>query len=171
MSQRLGSFLDWNLCFSMIVVSDTTAVTTLLKAGMEGLLEVLFESVLIPQAVWDELHAFHSQLPKFVLLRAVANANQLLTQTSSLGRGEAEAITLAQEVNADFLLTDDLKARGVATGLNLVSIGLLGILIQAKRKGCILSVREAIGTLETRGGLYLSEAVKAEAARLAGEVV
>jgi len=46
----------------MIVVSDTTAVTTLLKAGMEGLLSELFGSVSIPQAVWEELLAFHTQL-------------------------------------------------------------------------------------------------------------
>jgi predicted nucleic acid-binding protein len=41
----------------MIVVSDTTALTTLLKAGMEGLLPELFENITIPQAVWDELSA------------------------------------------------------------------------------------------------------------------
>lgn len=44
----------------MIVVSDTTCITTLLKAGMEDLLPALFGTVTIPQAVWDELLAFHS---------------------------------------------------------------------------------------------------------------
>ena len=88
----------------MIVVSDTTAITTLLKAGMEGLLQELFGSVIIPQAVWDELHAFHPQLPDFVLLRAVARAEGRLPRTASLGLGEAEAITLAKEINADLLL-------------------------------------------------------------------
>lgn len=153
----------------MIVVSDTTAVTTLLKAGMEGLLQELFGNVIIPQAVWDELHAFHPQLPDFVLLRAVARAEGRLPQTSLLGHGEAEAITLAKEVNADLLLTDDLKARHVAAGLNVKCTGLLGLLIRAKQRGHNSSVREAIGTLETRGGLYLSDAVKAEAVRLAGD--
>jgi predicted nucleic acid-binding protein len=154
----------------MIVVSDTTAVTTLLKAGMANLLQDLFGSVIIPQAVWNELRAFHSRLPDFVWLRAVARADRLLPQTSSLGRGEAEAITLAKEVNADLLLTDDLKARGIAAGLNLKCSGLLGLLIRAKQRGHISLVREAIGTLETRGGLYLSDTVKAEAVRLAGEL-
>jgi len=42
----------------MIVVSDTTAITTLLKAGMEGLLPELFENVTIPQADWDEWPPF-----------------------------------------------------------------------------------------------------------------
>jgi predicted nucleic acid-binding protein len=154
----------------MIVVSDTTAITTLLKAGMEGLLPELFESVTIPQAVWDELLAFHSQLPNFVLLRAVGRADRHLPETALLGRGEAEALTLAKEINADLLLTDDLKARGIAAGLNVKCTGLLGLLIRAKQRGHVTSVREAMGSLQARGGLYLSDAVKAEALKLACEI-
>jgi hypothetical protein len=154
----------------MIVVSDTTAVTTLLKAGLEGLLSELFGNVTIPQAVWEELLAFHSQLPNFVLLRAVGGADRRLPETASLGRGEAEAITLVKELNADLLLTDDLKARAIATSLNIKCTGLLGMLIRAKQRGHVTSVREAMGKLEAQGGLYLSDAVKAEALRLAGEI-
>jgi hypothetical protein len=116
----------------MIVVSDTTAVTTLLKAGMEGLLRELFGSIIIPQAVWDELKAFHSQLPDFVLLRALARPGSRLPGTASLGLGEAEAITLAKGINADLLLTDDLKARRIANEVGLRCMGLLGLLIRAK---------------------------------------
>jgi predicted nucleic acid-binding protein len=47
----------------MIVVSDTTALTTLMKAGLEGLLPGLFGHVLIPQAVALELLQFHTALP------------------------------------------------------------------------------------------------------------
>ena len=43
----------------MIVVSDTTAITTLLKTGDADLLAKLFGVVLIPPAVSDELRAFH----------------------------------------------------------------------------------------------------------------
>ncbi len=38
--------------------------------------------------------------------RPVQEPNQRLAGTESLGRGEAEAIKLAQEINADLLLTD-----------------------------------------------------------------
>jgi hypothetical protein len=153
----------------MIVVSDTTAITTLLKVGMEGLLSELFETVAIPQAVWNELLAFHSQLPNFVLLRSIARKDQRLRQTSSLGSGEAEAITLAKEINADLLLTDDLKARRIAASLNINFMGILGLLIRAKQRGHIISIRDAIGKLEAPGGLYLSVAVRKEALKLAGE--
>ncbi len=154
----------------MIAVSDTTAITTLLKAGMEGLLPELFENVTVPQGVWDELLAYHSPLPGFVLVRPMARADRLLAETSSLGRGEAEAITLAKEINADLFLTDDLKARNIAASLNIKCSGLLGLLIRGKLRGHVSSVREAMGWLETRGGLYLSDAVKAEALKLAGEI-
>jgi hypothetical protein len=153
----------------MIVVSDTTPITTLLKAGMEGLLPELFGNVTVPQAVWDELLAFHPRLPNFLLPR-VAQEGQILPETAALGRGEAEAITLAKQINADLVLTDDLKARTVAGNLGVKCIGLLGLLIQGKQRGKITSVRAAMGILESRGGLYLSDAVKAEALKLAGEV-
>jgi predicted nucleic acid-binding protein len=154
----------------MIVVSDTTAITTLLKAGMEGLLHQLFENVTIPRAVREELLVFHSQLPGFVLLRPIAGSDRRLPETGSLGGGEAEAITLAKEISADLLLTDDLKARSIATSLNIKCTGLMGLLIRAKQRGHISSVREAMGRLEARGGLYLSASVKAEALKLAGEI-
>jgi len=66
-------------------------------------------------------------------------------------------------------LTDDLKARRVAAALNIRCTGLLGVLIRGKRLGYVMFVKEAIEALETRGGLYVSDAVKAEALKLADE--
>jgi predicted nucleic acid-binding protein len=152
----------------MIVVSDSIAITTLLKAGQEQLLKDLFGSILVPQGVWDELRAFHHQLPEFVSLRLLSG-KILAPQTEALGRGEAEAITLARELSADLLLTDDRKARLAAERLGLKCAGLLGFLVRAKSTGRIDSVKSMIDILQNRGGLYLSEAVIAEALKLAGE--
>lgn len=153
----------------MSVVSDTTAITTLLKAGQVQLLQELFGQVFVPQAVWDELKAFHSNLPDFVELRAVSNSSQKLPGTESLGRGETEALLLAKELNARLLVTDDRKARVAAKRLNIACVGLVGIVIQAKRVGKISSVRDLLEIIETKGGLYLSDSVIAEALRLADE--
>ena len=154
----------------MKVVSDTTAITTLLKAGQVCLLRELFEKVFVPQAVWAELMAFHSELPDFVELRAVSNVSQRLPGTETLGRGEAEALLLAKELNVRLLVTDDRKARLAARRLNIGCIGLVGLVVQAKRAGKISSVRDLLETIETKGGLYLSDAVIAEALRLADEI-
>lgn len=154
----------------MSVVSDTTAITTLLKAGQVELLHELFENVFVPQAVWDELKAFHSNLPDFIELRAVSDSSQRLPGTEFLGRGEAEALLLAKELNARLLVTDDRKARAAAKKLNIVCVGLVGVVIHAKRIGKISSVRDLLEIIETKGGLYLSDAVVAEALRLANEI-
>ena len=86
-----------------------------------------------------------------------------------MGRGEAEAIKLAKKISADLLLTDDRKARLAATLLGISCAGLLAVLVQAKQNGRIGSVRSLIDKLESKGGLYLSDSVKAEALKSAGE--
>jgi len=153
----------------MIVVSDATPITTLLKAGEAELLEKLFGSVIIPRAVADELLAFHEQLPAFVSIRTVSEPYRTLPGIERLGEGETEAIQLAKEVGAEILITDDRKARAAATSLGLKCTCLLGLLVHAKQANRLSSVRAMIAVLEKKGGLYLSEAVKAEAARIAGE--
>lgn len=39
----------------MIVVSDTTPIFSLLKAGRLGVLETLYQTVMVPEAIYDEL--------------------------------------------------------------------------------------------------------------------
>lgn len=153
----------------MIVVSDATPITTLLKVGKIELLEKLFESLLIPGAVADELLAFHKQLPAFILVRIVSDPDRLPPGFDRLGKGETEAIQLAKEVGAELLITDDRKARSVAASIGLKCTGLLGLMVSAKQENLLPSVRAMIDVLESKGGLYLSDAVRAEAARLAGE--
>ena len=153
----------------MIVVSDTTPITTLLKAGEVELLQMLFGSIIIPRAVADELLVFHGQLPAFVSVRPVSDPIRLPPGIERLGRGETEAIQLAVEVGADILLTDDRKARTAATSIGLKCTGLLGLLVRAKQTKQLSSVRTMIEVLEKKGGLYLSDEVKAEAMRIAGE--
>ena len=151
----------------MIVVADTTAITTLVKVGKERLLQDLFGQVIVPPAVQSELLSYHARLPDFIASRALAH--QRLPAALSLGSGEAEAITLAKEITADLLLTDDRKARAVAVSLGINCTGLLGIVVKAKQTGRIRSARQLIESLETGGGLYLSDAVKDETLKLAGE--
>lgn len=153
----------------MIVVSDTTAISTLLKTGDERLLRDQCGDILVPQAVWDDLLAFHSRLPNFVLLQPVTDPSQRLPGTESLGRAEAEAIKLATQLKADVLLVDDRKASLAAQGLGIKCASPLAVIVQGKRDGRVASVGHAIESLESRGGLYLSAKVKAAALHLAGE--
>lgn len=129
----------------------------------------MFSEVLVPQAVWDELLAFHSKPPDFTSPRPATNPTEQPPEIALLGRGESEAIKLAGEIHADLLLTDDRKARRAAADMGVPCTGLLGLVVQARRTGRIPSAQEFIDGLEKQGGLYLSDSVKAEILKLAGE--
>ena len=105
---------------SMIVVSDTTAITTLLKTGDEELLAKLFGAVIVPPAVWEELRAFHSSLPVFIEVRSLSHSTRP-AGSERLGQGEVEAMQLALQINADWLLLDDRQARATAVKLAFVA--------------------------------------------------
>jgi predicted nucleic acid-binding protein len=153
----------------MTVVSDTSCITTLLKAAQLGLAEALCGVLQVPTAVWEELVVFHQQVPAGVVRTGANGGARLASGLDELGRGEAEAITLALQISADLFLTDDQEAARAARQLGLKVIGTVGLTLLAKRKGLIPSVRETLDLLQERGGLYLSEAVRLEALRLAGE--
>jgi predicted nucleic acid-binding protein len=153
----------------MIVVSDTTAITTLLKAGEISFLKLLFGDVLIPQAVQDELLAYHKELPEFISLRRLTGAAEVVPLLQSLGRGETEAIQLAREIKADLLLIDDRKARYAASALGIHCASLVALVVQGRQNGKIASARDFLENLEKRGGLYLSDSLKADALKIVGE--
>ncbi len=54
-----------------------------------------------------------------------------------MDRGESESVILYKELQADFLLIDDNKARTIAQTLEVNCIGSIGLLIRAKQKGLI----------------------------------
>ena len=55
--------------------------------------------------------------------------------------GESESIILYKELEADFLLIDDKKARSIAENFGINCIGTIGLLPIAKDKGLIESLR------------------------------
>ena len=154
----------------MIVVSDTSPITTLLKIGKVDLLHKLYGEVLIPEAVRDELFKSHRSLPEFFQCVAVTNHQAVEQLLNELNAGEAEAIVLAKEKNADVLLIDEIEGRDVAAREGLHFIGLVGLLDQAKLNGFIPSVREALDEIEHQTTLYISEEIKNLALKRAGEL-
>lgn len=122
----------------MIVVSDTSPILYLLLIEQLELLPLLYQRVLIPEAVCDEMLAtgapvalqqWVSTPPDWLEIRQVQFlASPILMQ---LDLGERAAILLAQQVNADLLLVDDRPARQAAQSLGIPITGLLGILDEA----------------------------------------
>jgi predicted nucleic acid-binding protein len=150
----------------VIVVSDTSPITGLLRIGKASLLFQLFGEVVIPEAVRDELLRFHVSLPPELKIRSVPNAPQSL---KGLDRGETEAIILAKELRADFLLMDEKDGRAVAIEEGLRPIGLAGIVIAAKRAVLIGSAKELIEELRNAGKVYMSDDLRDEVLRQTNE--
>ena len=124
----------------MVIVSDTSPVTNLIQLGKIGLLHKLFGDVVIPRKVYLELIEYenHERIlveQDWIKVAEVENVAKVDELENSLDSGESEAIVLAEELKADFLLIDELKGRNIAESRGLRITGLLGILIQAKRKG------------------------------------
>ena len=119
----------------MIVVSDTTAITSPLEIGQCDLLATLYGEVVIPVAVRDELLAAHWSLPEFLRTRTVRRPAEVERLQFDIDVGEAEAIVLAKELGADLLVVDEAEGRRVALREGVNIIGLLGVLVQGKRNG------------------------------------
>ncbi len=153
----------------MIVVSDTSPLTALLTVGHEDILPQLFEEVVIPQAVRIELLRSHTKLPEWLRVIDVKDAVQADKYLQLVDVGEAEAIELAQELHADRLLIDERKGRKLAVREGLSVIGLLGVVLLAKRKNLIPSARQFLQRLDQEAGMYLAQDVREVALKSVNE--
>ncbi len=153
----------------MITVSDTTAITTLLKVGRVDLLAELFGQVIIPAAVQQELQRHHGALPACCTMQPVADSKRLRRLLAHADPGEAEAICLAVETHADLLLVDDKKGRRLAEMEGVRCLGLPALVLAAWQQQLIPSVPGFLDLMEQRGNYCLSARAKAELVRLAGQ--
>ncbi len=126
-----------------IVVSDTTALIIFAKSSSFCLLENLFSTIFVPQAVYDEI-SYKDDIVKYSLnsskqikLKPINNTKILRKiQKEKLDIGEIEAISLALELDLP-LIIDEVKGRKIALKHGLKIVGCLGILIENYRQNKI----------------------------------
>lgn len=141
----------------MIVISDTTPILSLLKAEQLVLLQKLFDTVIVPEKVYEELTTnqfFESEKSiivncPFIVVEKVCNQEsvKLLRNITGLDAGESEALILYEEKKADLLFIDEHKGRGVAKKMSVKHVGTMGILMMAYDKE-IMSAPEVRHCLE-----------------------
>jgi predicted nucleic acid-binding protein len=161
----------------MIVVSNTSPLTNLAAIGQFALLHRLYSELHIAYGVWDELNAGGKRWPgrdevataDWIQRHAVQNRDLVTVLRRDLGRGEAESIALALELNADLILLDEEEGRHAAQRLGLRVMGVVGILLEAKASGAIDRLRPYLDALRQAAGFYLSEPLYQSALMLAGE--
>jgi len=153
-------------------VSNTGPLIVLHETSLLWLLKELYTEIIIPKAVQLELLK-KSDGQKIVNMNwikvvEVQKSDILKMLTNLLDEGEAETITLANEIKMPILL-DEKKGRKLARSLDLKIQGSLGILLKAKKSGLINSVKECIFKFIT-SGYYLDQELINEILKRAGEI-
>jgi hypothetical protein len=151
----------------LIVISDTSVINNLAAIHQLNLLQKLYSSIVIPQAVYDELTlpnfwvagANEVQSYDWIQVRSVSNDSLLKSLEQELDIGESEAIALAIELKAELILIDERRARKIAEELNLRYTGILGTLIEAKDQGIILAVKPLLDSLINEAGFWIASSL------------
>ncbi len=162
----------------MIVVSDTSPINNLAAINQLHLLHQLYGTVLIPEAVYQELTdpdfpvagATEVQTFNWIQTRAVSDRTLVEALSSELDIGEAEAIALAVEIQADQVLIDERRGRLIATRLNLRYTGILGILVEAKSQGLIAEIKPLLDALINKAGFWVAEPLYNGVLKLVNEI-
>jgi predicted nucleic acid-binding protein len=144
------------------IIADSGPLISLAIIGRLDLLKQLYQQVLIPPAVWDEVTVKGKGMPgadavaRLTWLEIRKPEPQVLQPLSILvDPGEAEVIALAQSVTDSIVLLDDSQARRVAERFDIPRIGTLGILRRAKKQGLITFIRPYIEELQSNN-IYMS---------------
>ncbi|MCE2699692.1 MAG: DUF3368 domain-containing protein [Nostocales cyanobacterium LE14-WE4] len=161
----------------MIVVSDTSPINNLAAINQLHLLQQLYGTVLIPEAVYQELTdpdfpvAGGKEVQTFtwIQIRAIEDRTMLKALSSELDPGEAEAIVLALEMKAEQVLIDERRGRMIAARLNLHYTGILGVLVEAKSQGFISTVKPLLDDLINKAGFWVAEPLYKSVLRLVNE--
>lgn len=158
-----------------LVVADAGPLIGPARAGRLDLLCQIYTSVVVPGAVAAELD-LGGHRPGARALAAAAEAGWLLTHEetppplalpASLDEGEAQAIALAVARGLP-LLIDEIQGRRAARRVGVRIVGTGGLLVLAKRTGCLDLVAPVLEALRS-GGYRLSDALCQEILSLAGE--
>jgi predicted nucleic acid-binding protein len=163
----------------MPVVSDTSPLLGLYAIGHLELLREQFGEIFIPQSVLTELKmetdfrgtdAIQQAMSQgWLLPREIQNKPLAKSLLLELHKGEAEAITLAIDLGLDMVVMDERIGRDRAKALGLKTVGILGVLLNAKRHGKINSVGEAMKALRREIGFFISESLYQEILKQANE--
>lgn len=154
----------------MIIVSDSSPLINLACINKLHLLPELFNEVIIPHSVYQEIVEFGEGQPgsdavknsSWISVRNCNRLDQLNEFRKELDMGEAEALTLAIELNADILLIDEFKGRAIARKNKIHVLGLLGILLEAKKRNLINNIKLEMDRLIADANFWISSELYSE---------
>ncbi|MCE4600977.1 MAG: DUF3368 domain-containing protein [Desulfurococcales archaeon] len=158
-----------------LVVSNSSVIIALARICRLDLLEKPFGKILVSEAVWREIAVKgkpgHEKIVRadFIHVGKAGNRRLVTLLEGFVDSGEAEAIVLALERNADLLLVDDRDAREIAKKLGLQVMGTLGVIALAKYGGLIPKAKPIIDKL-VESGFWISRKLLEEFLRELSEL-
>lgn len=163
-----------------VTVANASPLIALARVDQFHLFKHLFQSIVIPEAVWLEVVTRGTNKPAADLVVQAEQEGWLRRQPiqddlaatvlqATLGAGEAEAIILAQEMQAAWLLLDDDLGRSHASRLGLSIKGSAGILLAAYQANLITDLQKVLDELRSKSfrlsdGVY--NAILAQAGKI-----
>lgn len=165
----------------MKVICNTSPIIGLMAIDRLPLLWTLFEQVIIPEAVYKELcadvkkHKFETekieQCVKEGKLKVyqIENHQMVKSMYGKLHYGELEVIVGAKELNLPLAIIDEIAARKMASEFLIDTIGLVGMLIYAKKTGILKEIRSDMEMLRSKG-YRISDKIFFEALKSADEL-
>ncbi len=156
----------------MKIVSNSSPLIALAKIEK---LDIIRHEIIIPKAVFNEItrpkKEYVNELYTWAKDKTTEVKNKKAVEYLELivDKGESETIVLAEELNVDTVLIDDLKARSIAKLRGLNVIGTIGILLDAKEKGIISELQPLLNMLINQK-IRVSRELYDYALELAGEI-
>ena len=164
----------------MAVVSNTSPILALSAIGHLEFLKAQFGEVLIPEAVQAELKAetdFRGAInvrqafkDGWLKVQSIENSHLAQALAMELDNGEAEAIALALDTEHNTILLDKADGRAKARARGLQPIGVLGILLRAKKDGEIDSLKTNIASLRSEVGFFITDELERNILDQVGEM-
>lgn len=145
-----------------VIIADTSVITNLANIRhlwLQRIYGVVFVPPRVRRAWWIRRVTVQDRRAWRVLQQ----------QHPKLARGEAECIVRACEHRAQVVLIDETVGRRVAAQNGSTPTGVLGILIQAKRRKLIRRVQPLMDQLIDDHQFYVAPALYAEVLLRAGE--
>jgi len=158
----------------MIVISDTSPITNLIRINRIDLLKALYGTVIIPAEVKYEIEFLPENKLAFtqldwIVVREFSDRKLFGELVKTLDRGESAAIVLALETKADAILIDETDGRFEARNRGLQVIGLIGVLLKAKDMGYIPSVKTELDRLVSDARFWIDSKLYQRALLAANE--
>lgn len=148
-----------------IIISDTSCLIILTNIGELELLHQVYGQIITTPEIAAE---YGETLPDWVEIAGVADSYRQRLLELQIDKGESSAIALALETPDSTVTLDDYRARRVAKQLGFTCTGTIGVIIRAKLKGIIPSIKPLLARIK-QTNFRLSAEVELQALQQAGE--